>query len=233
MSDPKPSMCSAAGSDQKPALILRSAAEAQSHGAKTCRRIAWLPSGRRKSKWTPDEQIVGYRAILRLFPWRIVSRGEIVRQLPFSIHQISPHWTCMGQAMDVDSYMQAQRVSGVLVLKDGRVVLERYGLCRTANDKWDSQSVTKSVTSILVGAAIRDGYIKSPDSLVTDYVHELKGSAYDGVTIRHLLMMTSGVKWNEDWNDPHSDAKLELSGASRMGSIRPSPTCAACLGLIR
>lgn len=230
MSDPKPSICSAAGSDQKPAPSLRSAAEAQSPGAKTCPQIASLPSGRRKSKWTPNEQIVGYRAIPKLFPGRIVSRGEIVRQLPFSIRQISPHWTCMGQAMDVDSYMQAQRVSGVLVLKNGLVVLERYGLCRTANDKWDSQSVTKSVTSILVGAAIQDGYIKSLDSLVTDYVHELKGSAYDGVTIRHLLMMTSGVKWNEDWNDPHSDAKLELSGRFADGL---DPTVAYMRGVAR
>lgn len=230
MSDPKPSTGSAASSDQKPALILRSATEAQSPAAKTCRQIASVPSGRRKSKWTPNEQIVGYRAIPRLFPGRIVGRGEIVRQLPFSIRQISPHWSCMGQPMDVDRYMEAQRVSGVLVLKDGLAVLERYGLCRTVNDNWDSQSVTKSVTSILVGAAIQDGYIRSLDSLVTDYVHELKGSSYDGVTIRHLLMMTSGVKWNEDWDDPHSDANLELSGGFADGI---DPTVAYMRGVSR
>ncbi|MCK1641329.1 serine hydrolase [Bradyrhizobium sp. 157] len=124
--------------------------------------------------------------------------------------------------MDVDRYMEAQRVSGFLVLKDGFVVLERYGLCRTVNDKWDSQSVTKSVTSILVGAAIQDGYIKSLDSLVTDYVHELKGSAYDGVTIRHLLTMTSGVKWNEDWNDPNSDACVELFSGGFVDGVDPT-----------
>jgi len=101
--------------------------------------------------------------------------------------------------------MAAMRTSGVIVLKDGRIVLERYGLGRTPADRWTSFSVAKAITSTLVGAAIQDGYIKSLDAPVTDYIRELKGSAYDGVTIRQLLTMTSGVKWNEDYSDPHSD----------------------------
>lgn len=63
----------------------------------------------------------------------------------------------------------------------------------------------KSVTSTLIGAAIKDGYIKGLDAQVTDYLPGLKGSAYEGVTIRHLLTMTSGAKWNEDYADPKSD----------------------------
>ena len=68
-----------------------------------------------------------------------------------------------------------------------------------------SFSVAKSVTSTLVGAAIQDGKIKSLSAPVTDYIPELKGSGYDGVTVRQLLMMSSGVKWNEDYTDPKSD----------------------------
>ena len=81
-------------------------------------------------------------------------------------------------------YMSANRTSGVLVLKDGKIVLERYGLGRTPKDRWTSFSVAKSLTSTLVGAAIQDGKIKGPDAMVTDYVPELKGSAYDGVTVQ-------------------------------------------------
>lgn len=190
-------------------LILASVADAESPAAAICGDIAF-PRG--TGKRTPDQQIVWYRERQRLIPGTMVIRGKNVRQLPLSIHQISPHWSFKDQAMDVDRYMDAQRVSGVLVLKDGAVVLERYGFCRTADDRWHSQSVAKSVTSILVGAAIQDGYIKSLDAPVIDYIHELKGSAYDGVTIRQLLTMTSGVKWNEDWDDPNSDAMLEWSG---------------------
>jgi len=86
--------------------------------------------------------------------------------------------------------------------------MEKYGLGFTGNGKWTSFSVAKSFTSTLVGAAIKDGYIKSIEDKVSTYIPDLKGSAYDDVTIRQLLTMTSGVKWNEDYADPKSDVAL-------------------------
>jgi CubicO group peptidase (beta-lactamase class C family) len=65
--------------------------------------------------------------------------------------------------------------------------------------------VAKSVTSTLVGAAVKDGFIKSLDDPVTTYIADLRGSAYDSVTIRQLMTMTSGVKWVEDYTSPTSD----------------------------
>jgi CubicO group peptidase (beta-lactamase class C family) len=70
---------------------------------------------------------------------------------------------------------------------------------------WTSFSVAKSLTSTLVGMAVRDGHIKSMDDKVSDYIAEMKGSAYDDVSIRQLLTMTSGVAWNENYDDPKSD----------------------------
>ena len=63
--------------------------------------------------------------------------------------------------------MKAYNVSGVMVVKDGKVMLERYGLGRKPEDRWISFSVTKSIVSTLVGAAIKDGKIKSIDDQVT------------------------------------------------------------------
>ncbi|MFK4529221.1 CubicO group peptidase (beta-lactamase class C family) [Bradyrhizobium japonicum] len=163
------------------------------------------------ARWTPDQQIVALRERHKIDPVRVVGCGPSVHPLPLAIHQISPHWTWKGQAMDVDRYMDAQRASGVIVLKDGVVIFERYGLGRTAQDRWDSASMAKGFTAILVGAAIQDGYINSLDALVADYIPELKGSAYDGVTVRDLTSMTSGVKWNEDYNDPNADVSKFLS----------------------
>ncbi|MEZ2146760.1 serine hydrolase [Bradyrhizobium sp. DN5] len=162
-------------------------------------------------RWTPDQQIVGCRNREKIDPVRAIGRGPHVYALPAALNQISPHWSWRGQAMDVDRHIEAQRVSGVIVLRDRQVLLERYGLGRTENDRWTSYSVGKSVTSILIGAAIQDGYIKSMNAPLTDYIHELKSSAYDGVTVRQLLTMTSGVKWNEDYTDPNSDDALLLS----------------------
>ena len=155
--------------------------------------------------WTPEQQSQGYRGMEKIYKVAIVKRGSEVHSLPKAAKQLSPTWDYAGRQWTVASYMSANRTSGVLVLKDGKIVLERYGLDRTPKDRWTSFSVAKSLTSTLVGAAIQDGKIKGPDDLITNYVPELKGSAYDGVTVRQLLMMSSGVKWNEDYTDPKSD----------------------------
>jgi CubicO group peptidase (beta-lactamase class C family) len=162
--------------------------------------------------WTPEEQVYGYRNMEKVGPVRVIRRGAHIRPLPLARRRIDPKFTASGKAYDTASYMAAFRASGVLVIKDGRIVLERYGLGRSPNDRWTSFSVAKSLTSTLIGAAIKDGKIKSLDDPVTRYIPELKASAYEGVTVRQLITMTSGVKWNETYTDPNSDvAKVGLT----------------------
>ena len=159
--------------------------------------------------WSPAQQAWGYRNMEKVAPVRMIRRGKRVHPLPLAKAQIDPSFTDGGKTYDTAAYMAAFRASGVLVIKDGKVVLERYGLGRGPNDRWTSFSVAKSVTSTLIGAAIRDGKIKSLDDPVTRYIHELKDSAYEGVTVRQLITMTSGVKWNESYTDPKSDVAQE------------------------
>ncbi len=106
---------------------------------------------------------------------------------------------------DMDVFFEEQRLAGLLILHKGRVRYERYGLGHSADGRWTSFSVAKSVTSSLVGAAIKDGYIDSINDSVSIYVNGLQGSVYDNVSIAQLLTMTSGVEWNEDYSDPNSD----------------------------
>jgi CubicO group peptidase (beta-lactamase class C family) len=115
-----------------------------------------------------------------------------------------------------ERFMKDQRVGGVLVVHDGKIRLERYAPPDTPATRWNSFSVAKSMTSTLLGAAMKDGYIKSLDDPVTRYIAELRGSAYDVVTVRQLLTMTSGVKWNEDYTDVNSDV-------ARMYAEPPDP----------
>jgi CubicO group peptidase (beta-lactamase class C family) len=100
---------------------------------------------------------------------------------------------------------QASAAPAMVVLHNGKLRLERYGLDFDKDGRWTSFSVAKSFTSTLVGAALRDGYIKSMDDKVSDYIPDMKGSAYDDVSVRQLLTMTSGVRWNEDYADPNAD----------------------------
>jgi CubicO group peptidase (beta-lactamase class C family) len=155
--------------------------------------------------WRDQKQAKGFRDIEHIFKTHTIARGKTVHSLPAAAKQIAPTFTYKGKTWTVDDYMAANRVSGLLVLKDGKIVLEKYALGRKPTDRWTSFSVAKSVTSTLVGAAIQDGKIKSLNAPVTDYIPELKGSAYEGVTVRQMLMMSSGVKWNEDYVDPNSD----------------------------
>lgn len=112
----------------------------------------------------------------------------------------------------LEDFIKEQKVAGLLIIQDGKIRLERYALGHSRSARWSSLSVAKSVTSTLVGLAIKDGYIKSVEDYVTDYIPDLKGSAYDSVKIRHLLTMTTGVRWNENYTDPNGDiAKFETA----------------------
>ncbi|MBS0470278.1 MAG: serine hydrolase [Proteobacteria bacterium] len=155
--------------------------------------------------WTPAQQLAGYPHVERSFPVRAVRHGKTVYPLPIGKPAPPVSFSFGGKTFDTDKFIAANRLSGLLIVKAGKIVLERYALGRKPQDRWVSFSVTKSITSLLLGAAISDGYIKSIDAPVTDYLPALKKSAYAGVTIRQLLTMSSGVKWNEDYADPHSD----------------------------
>ena len=162
--------------------------------------------------WSPEQQATGYRTIEKIYRTHTIKRGRTVQPLPMAAKQIEPTFIYKDRTWTTDDYMAAYKVSGILVLKDGKVVLEKYALGRKPTDRWTSFSVAKSVTSTLVGAAIQDGKITSLNAPVTDYIPELKGSAYEGVTVRQMLMMSSGVAWNEDYTDPKSD--VAQAGAS-------------------
>ena len=115
-----------------------------------------------------------------------------------------------GKHYDLENYLGLNRVAGLLVLQDGRVKLERYRFGNSARTRWMSMSIAKSITSTLIGVAMKDRYISSLSDSVTKYVPSLAGSAYEGVTIREILMMSSGVRWDETYTNPASDRRQLL-----------------------
>lgn len=155
--------------------------------------------------WTPKQQLERYTAIEKIYQSGTIKKGDKVRPLPAAATQIDPKIKVGGKTSALDAFMKDNRISGVIAVKDGQVVLEKYALGRKPEDKWITFSVAKSVTSILIGAAIRDGYISSIYDPVTKYIPELKGSAYDGVSLRRLMSMTTGVKWDENYASQKSD----------------------------
>ncbi len=161
--------------------------------------LAAMPTNRDVLMWSQGQRDAAFRAMDRL---PILAKA----------HQIAPSAKPLALPQGkplvipgVDDYLAKQRAAGIVILQDGQIRFEKYGLGFGPSGRWTSFSVAKSFTSTLVGAAIQDGYIKSLDDKVSQYIPGLKGSAYDDVSIRQLLTMGSGVKWNEDYEDPNAD----------------------------
>ena len=101
---------------------------------------------------------------------------------------------------------------GVIVLRDGRVVAERYYNGETPDTLHDIRSAGKSVTALLVGIAIDQGKIHDVDDVVSTYWPEARGSAIGDVPIRHVLTMRSGLAaFDEDASSPGNEDKLDVA----------------------
>ena len=155
--------------------------------------------------WTQKQQLERYPAIEKVYAVDTIRKGDKIRALPAAATQIDPKVTFNKRAATLDAFMKDNRITGLIALKDGEVVLEKYALGRKPEDRWTSFSVAKSMTAVLMGAAIKDGWIKNVHEPVTRYLPELKGSAYDGVSIRQLISMQTGVKWDENYASQQSD----------------------------
>lgn len=164
------------------------------------RLVSNLPTDTNVLFWSIPQRDAAFRTMDRL---PVLAKVNII-EASEDVYPM-PKGTPLDIGVDVDAYMKAQRTAGLVIIHDGKIRLEKYGLDFSGDGKWTSFSVAKSFTSTLVGAAIKDGYIKSIDDKVSVYIPDLKGSVYDDVSIEQLLTMTSGVKWNEDYGDKNSD----------------------------
>jgi CubicO group peptidase (beta-lactamase class C family) len=173
-------------------------------------------------KMLPRVEVATFERSDTLFPVKIVERKGPMRALPASQMPLKNfQFESGGKNYDLFDYLANNRVAGLLILKNGQVVFEDYELGAGPETRWPSFSMAKSVSSTLLGAALQQGLIKSLDDPMTQYLPEMKGGAYDGVTIRNVLQMASGVKWDETYTDPKSDRRklLEAQLAQKPGSI--------------
>jgi CubicO group peptidase (beta-lactamase class C family) len=185
-------------------------------------RAATARRGNYASAFTlpPAEQVRTFADMRSLYPTRNIARGERVRELSAG-PPLDVRYAVDGQSLGIADFMQRGRTAGLLILHRGRVVQERYALGHAPDTRWISFSMAKSITSILVGAALQDGLIGSLDEPVTRTVPQLLGRAYDRVTLRQVLQMSSGVRWIETYLDPQSDRRkmLELQVREQPGLV--------------
>jgi CubicO group peptidase (beta-lactamase class C family) len=182
--------------------------------------LAAMPTNADVLSWSQRQREAAFRAMDRM---PFLAHAAIITPAP------KPMPLPSGEPLaipGVDDYMARQNTAGLVVVQDGKIRFERYGLGFDANGRWTSFSVAKSFTSTLVGAAIQDGYIASLEDKVSRYIPDLRGSAYDDVTIRQLLTMSSGVLWNEDYEDPRADV-------AQFNNAKPDPGIDATVSYMR
>ena len=156
--------------------------------------------------WSQSQMRQGFPNIDQVKPVRFIPASNAPMPLPEAPWPGTDEWA---------TRMADLNLAGLLVIENGTVRYEHYRQGHKASQPWMSFSVTKSVVSMLFGAALKDGDIRSLDDMVSDYVPEFHNSAYASVTIEDLLRMRSGVAWSEAYDDPASDV-------SRLDNARES-----------
>ncbi|MDP6979176.1 MAG: serine hydrolase [Myxococcota bacterium] len=152
-----------------------------------------------------DRIVENFLGMDRVFPVRDVpasTQPSAFREAPTTLPET---FTYKGTELDLQQYLADNKSTGMLVLKDGAIAYEEYWLGHSREGRHISWSVAKSFVSALVGIAVAEGKIASIELPITDYLPELFGTGYEGVAIRDILEMSSGVGFNEDYADYDSD----------------------------
>ena len=166
-----------------------------------------------------DQRGVAFKKMAHLYPVRHIPRSDAVYRLDEAPEDFSDlTYTVADKGFGLNDFLKMRASRGLIATKNGQVRFEYYADGHNRNTQWVSFSVTKSVTSMLVGAAIKDGYIRSVDEPVVHYLPRLRGTGYENITIKNVLQMASGIGWNEDYADPDSDV-ANAGGANGLGLV--------------
>lgn len=166
----------------------------------------------------PDRIVHFFQHMEEVLDFRIVEAGGEVLEFSRGHYELPATFRYGDRSLDTKAFLAAQQTTGLLVLQDDTILLERYAHGLTPAGHHIAWSVTKSLVSALFGIAVGEGHIPDIRAPVTDYLPELVGSGYEGVPIKDVLQMSSGVRFDEDYGDPFSDI-------NRMG---PSMAVARC-----
>ncbi len=174
----------------------------------------WYNNPNRVGAWSALDKVPGVST-------RAVARGPQASALPQAAQPAAISYRYRNIRYTLADYLERQRATGLLVLKNGEIVAEHYRYGRRDDARFLSFSMAKSVTSLLVGQAQARGLIASLDDPAEKYVTALAGSPYGATTIRQLLRMSSGLTFTERYDGTDDIARLSRAGAGVRGAGTP------------
>lgn len=158
-----------------------------------------------------------FRNIDQIYPVRVVPHAGAPWFIPKSDHDLDFTYSFDGKTYTPEEFMERTYTNALVIIKNGRIVSETYRNRSNEDSRFIGFSMAKSITSLLIGAAVEKGLIKSIDDPVTAYLPELKNGGYNGVPIRRILQMRSGIYRNETYTP--KDSQSQPPG-SPMASLR-------------
>ncbi|WP_299780619.1 serine hydrolase [uncultured Roseobacter sp.] len=158
--------------------------------------------------FSDGKRVENFRTMERVFPYRDVAASGSVWAFTSDPRPLPQTYRYNGELRDTATFLDETQTTGLIVVHDGVISHEEYRLGATGTSRFTSWSMAKSVLSALVGIALKEGHIGSLADRIDQYVPELVGSGYDGVTIEDALTMSSGVSFDEDYGNPFSDVNM-------------------------
>jgi CubicO group peptidase (beta-lactamase class C family) len=203
------------------ALLLGACAVAAAPDEDALGKAAGYPAARNVAEAFREPYLVGsFSAMDSFLP--SCTLAPAAEPLPLKKAAAEPafRYSFNGRTLTLDDYMQRQRVTGLLVLKDGEIVAERYNYERHADMRMLSNSMAKTITALGVLKAVEDGLIRSLDDAAEAYAPELAGTLYGQTRLVNLLRMASGARYVEDYSG--NDDRRLFMGVARARGVVPA-----------
>lgn len=180
----------------------------------------------RVGSFTHQAQI---RGLLRGQP-NVMAGSERPLRLPRAAREPDYRWRIDGRELGLDDYLARQRVMGLLILKDGEIQVERYQYERGPEHRFVSNSMAKSIVALAIGLALQEGLLRSLDDRAELYAPRLAGTLYGATSLRHLLRMASGARFEERYDGQDDLARFgaavlrsDLEAAAAVVQERAAP----------
>ena len=168
--------------------------------------------------FSESHRVENFRDMGRVFPARAVARGETVWAFDYAPQPLPETYAFDGQSRDLTAFLARTQTTVLLVVHRGAITHEKYRLDADETSPFTSWLAAKSVLSALIGIAVEEGLIASIRDPIGQYVPSLAGSGYADVPIEDALTMSSGVDFDEDYDNPFSDINMLFFRSMALGT---------------
>jgi CubicO group peptidase (beta-lactamase class C family) len=176
-----------------------------------------FPLGNRRTFYSTPFLVGSHSQLDQVFEGRVIRRARQTSPLARAATEPAVRYEHGGRTLTLDDYLASHPATGLLVARGDTILIERYQYARNDRHRFTSWSMGKTITAMLVGIAIAEGQIRSMDDLAEAYVPGLAGTEYGRTSLRHLLQMSSGVRFVEQYTGADDVSKLAVDTFLQIG----------------